>query len=73
MMASQTVILNVEGMSCKHCSGMVQKTLEGINGISNVCVDLDGKKASFEVQSPDLVDQAILSVAQAGYKASIAV
>lgn len=69
-MASQTATLNVEGMSCGHCSGMVQKTLEEIDGISNVSVDLEGKKASFDVQRPDLIDQAILLVTEAGYKAS---
>ena len=69
-MASQTTTLNVDGMSCSHCSGMVQKTLEGIQGISNVCVDLDGKKAVFDAASEDLVEKAIKEINEAGYKAS---
>lgn len=69
-MASQKITLTVEGMSCGHCSGMVQRTLEEIDGISNVSVDLDGKKATFNADSTALVDTAIKEVTEAGYKAS---
>ncbi len=69
-MTSQTITLNVDGMSCGHCSGMVQRTLDEIKGISNVSVDLDGKKATFDADTPDLVDTAIKEVTEAGYKAS---
>ncbi len=69
-MASQSVTINVEGMSCGHCTGMVQKTLEGIKGITKVTVNLDGKTASFDVDTPDLIDQAVKLVTEAGYKAS---
>nr|NJM02007.1 heavy-metal-associated domain-containing protein [Desulfobacula sp.] len=69
-MAAQKITLNVDGMSCGHCSGMVQRTLEGIKGISNVVVDLNGKKADFEVSEAALVEKAIKEVTEAGYKAS---
>ncbi len=69
-MASQDITLNVDGMSCGHCSGMVQRTLEEIDGISNVSVDLDGKKASFTADTSNLIEKAIQEVTQAGYKAS---
>jgi len=69
-MAAQKITLNVDGMSCGHCSGMVQKTLEGIDGISNVFVDLNGKKATFEADSQNLVTKAINEINEAGYKAS---
>jgi copper chaperone CopZ len=49
---------------------MVQRTLEGIKGISNVVVDLKGKKADFEVSEAALVEKAIKEVTEAGYKAS---
>ncbi|MBU8849899.1 MAG: heavy-metal-associated domain-containing protein [Desulfobacterales bacterium] len=68
-MAPQKVTLNVEGMSCSHCSGMVQRTLEEIAGISNVSVDLNGKKASFNADNSKLVDIAIKKINKAGYKA----
>lgn len=69
-MATETVTLNVDNMNCGHCSGMVQKTLEGIDGISNISVDLEGKKANFDVDSPELTDQAVKAVTDAGYPAS---
>ena len=68
-MASQKVTLTVEGMSCSHCSGTVQRTLEKIDGISNVSVDLNAKKASFNADNPELVDKAIKKINEAGYKA----
>lgn len=69
-MALQSITLNVEGMSCGHCSGMVKRTLEEIDGISNVSVNLDSKKASFDVNNSDLIDTAVKQVTEAGYKAS---
>lgn len=69
-MALQKISLNVEGMSCSHCSGMVQKTLEGIDGVSNVSVDLDAKMAVFDADASALIDKAIKEINEAGYKAS---
>ena len=68
-MASRKVTLNVEGMSCSHCSGTVQRTLEQIEGISNVSVDLNAKKASFDTDNSELVDKAIKEINKAGYRA----
>lgn len=70
VMASHSVTLNVGGMSCGHCSGMVQRTLEKIAGISNVSVDLEAKKASFDVTREELIDKAIKEINEAGYNAS---
>ncbi len=69
-MTSQNVTLNVEGMSCGHCSGMVQRTLEEIEGISDVSVDLEGKKATFKTDNDALIETAIKEVTDAGYKTS---
>lgn len=41
--------LVIEGMSCGHCSSRVKNALEGIDGISDVDVDLGAKTASFNV------------------------
>ncbi len=69
-MASQKITLSVDGMSCGHCSGMVKKTLESIDGISKVIVDLNGKKADFEVTDEALIEKAVKEINEAGYKAS---
>lgn len=69
-MTTQKTTLTVDGMSCGHCSAMVQRTLEAIEGISNVLVDLDGKKANFDADTPALIDIAIEKINEAGYTAS---
>ena len=38
----------VEGMSCQHCVQTVTKTLQAIDGVSNVQVDLSEKTAQLE-------------------------
>lgn len=40
--------VKIKGMSCQHCVGSVKKALESIPGISQVNVDLEGAKATFE-------------------------
>ena len=62
--------LKVENMNCGHCSGMVEKTLAGIPGITDIQVDLEGKTARFKAPEEGLVDQAMDAVTQAGYPAS---
>ena len=44
--------LRVKGMSCQHCEKTVKKTLEEIEGISNVAVDL--KTGEFQKTGNDL-------------------
>jgi len=41
--------LVIEGMSCGHCSSRVKNSLESVDGISDVNVDLGTKTASFNV------------------------
>lgn len=40
-------ILKIKGMSCQHCVGSVQKTLEEIAGLSQVSVNLDAGEVTF--------------------------
>ncbi|MBN2897303.1 MAG: heavy-metal-associated domain-containing protein [Clostridia bacterium] len=59
--------LSIEGMSCGHCVQHVKTTLEGIDGISQVTVDLDSKSAEIEV-SEDVSDAVIeAAISEAGY------
>jgi copper chaperone CopZ len=64
---SQQITLNVEGMSCSHCSGTVQKSLEAIEGLSNINVDLKGKKASFTALDQSKVEAAKEAITKAGF------
>ena len=57
----------IEGMMCKHCSGRVEKALNGIEGVS-ATVDLE-KNTAFITISDASVDDAALTkaVTDAGY------
>lgn len=51
--------LTVKGMSCQHCVSSVTETLQKLEGLSNISVDLDAKTATFEnigVKREDIQD-----------------
>ncbi|HTZ38851.1 MAG TPA: cation transporter [Syntrophales bacterium] len=61
-------IIKIKGMSCNHCVMAVTKALSGIDGISNVKVDLARGEATFEETKP--VDKAIIGerIRKAGFE-----
>lgn len=64
-------ILNVEGMSCKHCVASVRKALEGLEGVREADVSLDDKKARVELDK-DIADEVLVkAVEDAGFSAKI--
>ncbi len=60
--------VRVKGMSCQHCVKTVKKTLEEIDGITNVAVDLESGEATFEETRP--VDNELVreKIKKAGYE-----
>jgi len=57
----------IEGMTCGHCSGRVEKALKEQEAVKEVAVDLAGKNAIVEL-SADLSDEAIKEIIEdAGY------
>lgn len=58
----------IEGMMCAHCTGRVQKALEGIEGVESVAMSLEEKSA--EVMLTDEVEEGVLKAAveEAGYE-----
>lgn len=62
--------LQVEGMSCQHCVASVKKTLEGVEGVESVVLDLDSGSAVIKGDSLDR-NQLSAAVQQAGYKARL--
>jgi copper chaperone len=67
-MAIQKIILNVEGMSCEHCVNRIKKAVGALDGVSDVAVDLAGKKAEVEYD-PALAgaDAVKAAIEDAGY------
>lgn len=65
---NMTKVLVIEGMSCGHCTGRVQKALEAVSGVESVEMDLEKKTAAvvLAVQVPD--DILAKAVTEAGYE-----
>ena len=61
-------VIKVEGMMCAHCTGRVQKTLEGLAFISGVEMNLEEKSAV--VKTDASFDEAVVraAIADAGYE-----
>ena len=68
-MASETKILNVEGMSCMHCVNAIKTAVGSLPGISKVEVDLMGKKAEVEFDPDQVSIEAVKAkIVEAGYE-----
>lgn len=59
--------MKIEGMSCGHCSGRVEKALNGIEGVSAV-VNLEGKYADIVISGNVSDDTLRAAVTDAGYE-----
>jgi copper chaperone len=59
--------VKINGMSCQHCVMAVTKALAGIDGISDVSVDLQKGEATFTEAKP--VDRTLIRerIAKAGF------
>lgn len=51
--------IDIEGMSCSHCVMHVKEALSEIDGVSDVSVSLEDKKAVIEA-SDKVTDEAII-------------
>lgn len=69
--AMATKEISVEGMMCQHCVGHVKKALEGVDGVAQATVDLDGKSATVTLTG-DVDDQSLIdAIVEAGYEAEM--
>jgi len=60
----------VEGMDCEGCVAHVKKTLEGVDGVARVKVDLKSKSATCIV-GKDVQPAAIVKMVTGKYKATL--
>jgi copper ion binding protein len=62
------ITLKVEGMSCMHCVGRVEKALTSLDGVESAKVSLEEKEAKVEYD-PDKVDIEKMedAIGEAGY------
>lgn len=60
-MSENVKTISIEGMHCNHCKMTVEKVLGGLDGITNVEVDLENKNAVIKF-SKDVEDSKIREV-----------
>lgn len=64
-----TVHLNIEGMTCGHCTAAVEKALKSVEGVEQVEVSLEPGKAVVKGSAdPDSLIQAVV---EEGYEARV--
>ena len=64
----ETRTFKVDGMMCNHCRANVEKTLQGLQGIEEVTVDLASGTA---IVKGDATDEAVIAaITDIGYKAN---
>ncbi len=61
-------VIKIKGMSCRHCVMAVTRVLEGIEGVSNVRVDLEKGEASYDEEMPVDMERVRDGVKRAGYE-----
>ena len=60
-------VMTIDGMMCNHCTGRVQKALEGVEGVAKVEMSLEDKTATVTLAA-DVADSALTEVVTAaGY------
>ncbi len=64
-----SVTLKVEGMSCEHCVGRVQKALDATPGVVAATVDLAAGTASVQIVDDAGSGDVIAAIEKAGYAA----
>ena len=53
-------IINIEGMSCGHCVGRINQALSEVDGINEVVVNLEEKKAEVTLEK-NVADEKLKS------------
>lgn len=64
--------LHVEGMMCQKCQAHVEKALAGVDGVTNVAVDLEAKQAKVTCENSVSDEALCAAVVEAGYEATMA-
>lgn len=65
---NMTKELIVEGMTCMHCVGRVEKTLSAMEGVTSVAVDLESKIATLQLEADIADDVFISTIDEQGYE-----
>ena len=66
--APNTITLKVRGMKCDHCVRYVTDALRAVDGVTDVSVSLEAKKAVVKISHPVPKEQLAEAVKKAGFK-----
>jgi copper chaperone len=66
----QTVTLNIPNISCNHCVMTVKREAGFVDGAKFVAGDVEGKTATFEIESDGALTALKSALAEAGYPAN---
>jgi mercuric ion binding protein len=64
--AEQKVVMEIEGMTCKLCPLAIKKSLSGVEGVEDVEVSLEEKKAWLTVEESVTNETLVDAVKKAG-------
>jgi copper chaperone len=67
---AQTIEFNVTGMTCDHCVNAVTTAVKDVEGVADVKVSLDEKKALVTGETID-VAKVIAAIEEEGYEAAL--
>ncbi len=59
--------INVDGMTCMSCAGSVKKAVGGVDGTSDVFVDIGGRFVEFETSNPSSLEKIKSAIVSAGF------
>lgn len=68
---SETITLDISGMSCTSCAAHVEKALGKVVGVENAHVNFAAKKAYLDLKSPVGTEELLKTVKAAGYDATV--
>ena len=63
-----TKTIKIEGMMCQHCVAHVTKALQGVEGVSEVEVNLKKKTATFLTDGTVTDEKIAEAITEAGYE-----
>ncbi len=60
--------IKVKGMSCGHCAAAVTRALQGLPGVSEVKVDLERGRVTYQSAAPVPPEELARVIKAAGYE-----
>ena len=70
--ANDVVVISIDGMSCVGCAGAVESTIREVDGVAEVTVDYDHRRASIRLSDTNVAPATLVAaVEDAGYKARL--